>query len=131
MLTVDRAARTIHGRAVPFDVIGRPQSGMPRRYPSGSLTWDESSWLLIEHDESLRVGQATAFAEHGDGLWVTFLVRRGLKGDHALELAATTHGGLSINTVPGAEFRIAADGIRECVRARVFEVSLTKNPVFK
>lgn len=131
MLTVNRTARTIYGRAVPFDVIGRPKSGMPRRYPLGSLTWNKLSWLLIEHDQSLRVGQTIAFAERSDGLWVTFLVCQGPKGDRALEVAATTHSGLSINTIPGAEFRIATDGIRECVRARIFEVSLTKNPVFK
>lgn len=129
MLIVDRAARTIYGRAIPFDVVAAARMRLPERFPPGSLTWGAVVPLLIEHDESLRVGTAVGFEELRDGLWVTFRVRRGPRGDRGLALAAATHTGLSIGDADG-EFRIAEDGVRECVSTRITEISLTKNPVF-
>jgi phage head maturation protease len=131
MLNVDHARRTIDGRAVPYDTIAHPKLALPRRFPFGSLTWSEP-WhvrLLLEHNNSLHVGRVLNFNETEFGLWATFRVRNGPEGDLALEMAATTHGGLSIGLVDD-EFRVTDDGIQECVRGRITEISLTKDPVF-
>ena len=131
MLVVDREARTIEGIAVPLDVVAQPRIALPRRYPRGSLTWT-MAWdvkLLIDHNHGLWVGRALQLTESLDGLRATFKVSWGERGDRALELAAATHKGLSIGTAD-EEFRVTADGIEECVHARIIEVSLTKNPVF-
>lgn len=131
MLTVDRAARTISGRAVPYDTVAQPRLALPRRFPFGSLTWT-MPWdikLLIDHNKALCVGRAIALEDLNTGLWATFKVSWGERGDRALEMAAATHRGLSIG-LEDDETRLTPDGILECVRARIVEISLTKDPVF-
>ena len=85
--------------------------------------------LLIEHDQSLRVGRAIMIDPREYGLWMIFLLRGGREGDHGLALATSTYTGLSIG-VDSDQWHIAEDGVRECISARVIEVSLTRNPVF-
>lgn len=133
MLNVDRVRRTIDGRAAPYDSIGHRRLALPSRFPCGSLTWDDE-WLplLIEHNHALRVGKAIELQQLSLGLWVKFRVSNGAKGDRALEMASTTHRGLSVGLDPDtAEFRIASDGVQECVLGRVIEVTLTADPVFR
>lgn len=129
MLTVDRAARTIHGRAVPFDVIGRSKLALPRRFRFGCLIWQDPTPLVIEHDRSLQAGTVIDFTQLEDGLWITALASHGSRGDLALEKAATTHDELSIG-ITDEEIVIAEDGVVEYISARIAEVTLTKNPVF-
>ena len=129
-LEIDRVARTIRGRAVPLGVVAQPKMALPRRFPRGTLTWGNVR-LLIDHNNSLRVGRAIQITEDDDGLWTTFKVFSNPRGDRALELAATTRHGLSVGVDPGsAVFHVTHDGIEECVAALLVEVSLTRDPVF-
>ena len=132
MLTVDRERRTISGRAVPYGVIGQARLSLPRRWRPGVLHWG-MPWdveLLIEHNHSLAVGRAITLTERPDGLWAVFQVAYGAKGTQALELAATTHDGLSIGIDGDTQFRLV-DGVEEADSARLVEVSLTRDPVLR
>lgn len=129
MLIVDRGKRIISGRAVPFGVKGYSALALPRRYRFGCLTWQEQTPLVIEHNQSLRVGTVIDFTQLKDGLWVTALASCNPRGDLGLEKAAITHDGLSIG-IADEEAVITDDGVLEYISARIVEVTLTKNPVF-
>lgn len=133
MLTVDHAARTIAGRAVPWEVagvaVGSP--GWRHIYSRGVLELPAPARvrLLVRHNFGLWVGRALTLDDRTDGLWCTLRAANGWRGDSALELAATGWG-LSIGLDP-ATARYEPDGsLWRCVAGALAEISLTPTPGF-
>jgi hypothetical protein len=130
-LIVNRNERMIIGRAVSYGPsIGTAPAQLPRRFPRRSLTWDNHPLLLIEHNFSLRVGRVDEFFDFPRELWVTLQMSSRSRGDRGLAYAERANCGLSIGLADDAKFRIAEDGVNECVSARIVEITLTCNPVF-
>lgn len=87
--TVNAAARTITGLAVPYGPVGQTSAGR-LQFAAGSLSWTDPKRvkLLVEHDQRQAVGYATELVEQPDGLHATFHVPAGEAGDRALAEAA-------------------------------------------
>lgn len=127
-LAVDQQARTITGLVVPYGRIAANR-GRRWRYVPRCLRWTGPVPLLVDHDQSQRVGWAVDLRETRAGLRGVFAVRRGPAGDRALALAAVA--GLSAgvdltHTVPDQQNR----GVLLVVTADLDEVSLTRTPAF-
>ncbi|MGC4769204.1 hypothetical protein ACLQ25_09515 [Micromonospora sp. DT44] len=128
-LTVDHHARTITGLVVPYGRIA-VNRGRRWRYAPRCLRWQGRVPLLVDHDQSQRVGWAVDLRETRAGLRGLFAVDRGPAGDRALALAAVA--GLSAgvdltHTVPDAtQHRVVL-----VVTAELDEVSLTRTPAFE
>lgn len=128
-LIVDHQARTITGLVVPYGRVGVTR-GRRWRYVPCCLRWQGRVPLLVDHDQSQRVGRAVDLRETRAGLRGVFAVDRGRAGDRALALAAVA--GLSAgvdltHTVPDATHR----GVVLVVTAELDEVSLTRAPTFE
>lgn len=127
MLTVDRAARTIYGRAIPWNVVttlNRQRIALVK----DALTWSgEPLSLLLRHDRSLIVGKVISLQSASDGLWVQLLAASGDRGNKAL--AVTEAGwGLSLGfTTLEAEFR---GDVEWTQRGQIDEISLVPKPAF-
>jgi hypothetical protein len=131
-LIINRNERMIIGRAVSYSPsIGTAPVRLPSRVPRRSLTWDSHPLVLIEHDSSLRVGRVDEFFDFPRELWVTLQMSSRSRGDRGLAYAERANCGLSIGLADDAKFRIAEDGVNECVSARIVEITLTCNPVFR
>ncbi len=84
-----------------------------------------------DSDSRRPVGVATAFRDTLDGLYGAFRFYDTPEGRGAREnVLEDTYGGLSVGFIP-IEERIAADGAREIVRARLFHVSLVDEPAYE
>lgn len=139
---VDRENRTIHGLAAPFGVIG--DNGWARwRFHRGSIRLPEDCSrvkLLRDHLYSLAVGYATDLREDDTGLWATFKVARGDRGDEILALAEDRvldglSVGLSFDWDSPESPWVTEDGtgVRDVLAsnpARLNEISVTPIPAF-
>lgn len=110
-VTVDVAARTITGLAVPYGKPGHTSLGL-LSFADGSLSWSDPKRvkLLTEHDQrSDVVGYATDLqSQPGVGLMATFYVPEGEAGDRALQSAAAgLRDGLSVGVEPDDRTRQA------------------------
>jgi HK97 family phage prohead protease len=135
--SVDRAARTIEGLALPYGRVGA-KNGMRFRFERGALQWHQDVSrvkLLRDHDFTRPLGAAVELKDTPLGMRVKFSVARGDDGDRALELAEDkVLDGLSV----GVDFDVAADavpdprnrGVMLVRRADLHEVSLTAMPAF-
>lgn len=126
MLAIDRSARTIYGRAIPWNVVAlvnRTRIGLREN----SLTWPEGLKLVLRHDNSLIVGQVISLKSTTDGLYAAFLVRSGPKGDRALALAEAGWGlSCSFSLVEDDD---SGDALW-CHRGVIKEISLVPKPAF-
>lgn len=89
--TVDVAARTISGLAVPYGPVGQTSAGR-LQFSAGALQLPAQTSrvkLLREHDQRDVVGFATELVETPAGLYATFSVPPGVEGDRALADAAS------------------------------------------
>lgn len=127
---VDRDARTISGRVVPYGPVGM-KNGRRFRFMKGSLQWSQTRRvkLLRDHDYAQAVGRAELIADGADGMDVTFKIARGPEGDRALALAEDgVVDGLSV----GVDFTDVrpVQGVYEVHGALLKEVSLVAMPAF-
>lgn len=84
----DVGQRTIQGLLVPWGKVAR--SGFAKwRFGRGSLHWSDVKRIKLNlgHDRADTVGVATRLQPSDAGLYGTFKVARGEKGDQALSLA--------------------------------------------
>jgi len=125
MLEVDRATRTISGRAVPWDVVSL-MANPKRAFHKDCLTWPEFVPLVIRHDKSLNVGRAIHLESLPDGLYATFRVRHGDPGDRALALAEIGWG-LSVGL---GSLDYTHVEVMWCTRGELAEISLVPEPAF-
>lgn len=126
-LEIDRQARTISGRAVPWNVVSAISFGGSTLFPEGCLTWSGPVQLLIRHDKSLPVGRAISFRSAVDGLYAIFQVRRGDHGDRALALAELGWG-LSIG-LDQVDYDLRGN-VHWCLCGELIEVSLLPDPAY-
>ena len=122
--------RVITGRVVPYGETGETNLG-PTAFAAGSIGTpaDPSRVkLLTDHNVEDPVAVGEAFWEHGTGLYASFRVPPGSRGDVALVEALTTRDGLSVGVeITGSDrssdvLRITAGHLRE--------VSMTALPAF-
>ncbi len=135
-VTVDTAARTITGLAVPYGKPGRTSLGL-LSFSRGSLKWSDPKRvkLLVEHDQRADVvGYARDIAESDAGLVITFYVPEGEAGDRALASAANgLRDGLSVGVEPDARTLAAmrrANGDPVAASGALRETSLVAVPAF-
>lgn len=129
---VDVERRIIKGLIVPFGV---PAISNDQRwqFSQGTLTYTDPTRvkLWIQHDANRAVGHATELEERTDGMYGTFKVARGAKGDEALSLAEDkVLDGFSIGLGRGGKFRRDRAGINHAVSVPLMETSLTPAPSF-
>lgn len=129
-LTVDRAARTVTGLAVPYDRTART-GGRRLRFQPGWRVGSGPVQLLRDHDWSQRIGSVD-LTELAGGAEARAEVSRGSRGDQALALAADQLLWFSVRVrfldlrqIPGNL------GARLVVAAELLEVTLTANPAFE
>jgi len=127
MLEVNRTARTIYGRAIPWDIVvllNRQRIALVK----DALIWSgEPLSLLLRHDSSLIVGRVIDMQSASDGLWAHLLVARGNRGDKALALVEAGWGfSLGFTTIE-AESR---GGTEWTTRGDIDELSLVPKPAF-
>ncbi len=133
--TVDTAARTITGLAVPFGPVGQTSAGR-LQFAAGSLTWSDPKRvkLLVEHDQRQAVGYAVALTEQPDGLHATFHVPEGAAGDQVLAEAANGlrdafSVGVQLDDATAEKLR-RANGAAVPGRGALRETSLVSVPAF-
>lgn len=85
-LGVDTSARTITGMIVPYGVVGQTSIG-PITVQAGAVRLPEDLRrikLFMEHDRNMPVAWALAAEDSTEGMVLSFKVRDGDLGDHAL-----------------------------------------------
>ena len=133
-LGVDRQARTVRGRAVPWGEPAHVQgAALPLLFLRGSLEVDRlevrPTPLLLGHDPDQAVGVATWWGDHETGLRAEFRVSRTQLGEDMLSDAEDgIRAGLSVgadlfDVVEKAGVLVVRGGI-------VREVSVTAMPAF-
>ena len=126
MLEVDRARRTIGGRAIPWNVavlLNRRRIALVK----DSLTWSSTVPILLRHNHSLIVGRVVSLVSAEDGLWVQLRVSNGERGDKAFAVVEAGWG-LSIG------WTTITDEVRSNVEwvtlGEITEISLVPKPAF-
>lgn len=127
MLAVDRAARTIYGRAIPWNIvvlINRQRIALVK----DALVWSgEPLNLLLRHNSSLIVGKVVSLESAVDGLWAQLLVAHGNRGNKAFAVVEAGWG-LSLGfTTRTSELRGDAEWIQH---GEMTEISLVPKPAF-
>lgn len=134
--TVDAAARTISGLAVPYGVESAPNPfGLRTVFDPGSLEWSAVPRVKHLRDHQLPVGKATVLEETPDGLRATLDVQPGADGDALLAAAAHgTYDGLSVGVdfvLDSADVTVDTDTMTARVhRATLLEISTCALPAF-
>jgi len=126
MLVVDFQARTISGRAIPWNTVSIINRRRIALHPH-CLTWPDPVKLLLRHNHSLIVGEVSRWEPAVDGLYVTCRVQRGPQGDRAL--AAADELGWEFSCGFELIDYTESDAVW-CVRGQVIEISLVPNPAF-
>ena len=96
--SVDKESRTIAGLVVPFGV--KPIDGRSVTFKAGDIGWSnhKSVKLNLDHDRSTSFGYGLHLAEVDAGIYGSFKVADGPRGDEALALAESgVYDGLSVN----------------------------------
>lgn len=130
---------TLDGVCVPYNVVTL-KAGHPKgeRFLPGAFaevaarTGQTRIRLTDSHDDTGRrpIGIGVEFRETPDALLGKFRFYNTPEGRGGWENAQEeTYGGLSVGFVP-IEERVASDGVREIVRARLFHVSLVDEPAY-
>lgn len=131
VFSVDREARVIRGRAMPYGVVG-VKSGMRFEFSQGTISWTDPKRvkLYVQHDASQAVGFMLELNDTPEGLDYAAKVARGPEGDRALTMAEDgVWDGASIGPHEGVKFALR-DGVYHAVSYPLREISLTPQPVF-
>ena len=131
VFSVDREARVIRGRAMPYGVVG-VKAGMKFQFARGTIRWADPKRvkMYVQHDASQAVGYMLELSESDDGLDYAAKIARGPEGDRALSMAEDgVWDGASIGPHEGVKFALR-DGVYHAVDYPLREISLTPQPVF-
>lgn len=131
--SVDEAKRTITGRIVPFGEVGQTSAGKTV-INAGALSWSDNLRqvkLLVEHQaQDGAVGYATAIEARQDGLYATFQVVPGERGDTVLAMAQDgSRDGLSVG-LDQVTYSPDSGDVAAVASARIREVSTVTVPAF-
>lgn len=125
-LGIDREARTIYGRAIPWNTVSIVNHRRIALF-ADCLTWPESLHLLLRHDHSLITGKVISLESASDGLYALFSVRSGPRGEQALAFAEAGWGlscGFDL-----LEYDNSGNAAY-CTRGEITEISLVPKPAF-
>jgi len=131
VFAVDREARVIRGRAMPYGVVG-VKGGMKFQFAKGTIRWTDPKRvkMYVSHDATQAVGYMLELTESDDGLDYAAKIARGVEGDRALTMAEDgVWDGASIGPHEGVKFALR-DGVHHAVDYPLREISLTPQPVF-
>jgi phage head maturation protease len=131
VFAVDREARTIRGRAMPYGVVG-VKAGQRFQFDKGAITYGESRRvkIYVHHDKLHAVGFAAELVDTDEGLDYVAKIARGPLGDEALTMAEDgVWDGASVGPHEGVKFALR-DGVYHAVHYPLREISLTPQPVF-
>jgi phage head maturation protease len=135
--TVDAAARTVAGLAVPYGVAStRNLFGNAFVFEAGSLAWSDTARVKHFRDHVVPIGKALSLSSGADGLAAVLDVQPGVTGDELLSAAAHgTYDGLSVGVAfsddpADGDITIADDGTVTVHRATLQEISTTATPAF-
>ena len=131
VFAVDREARTIRGRAMPYGVVG-VKGGMRFQFAKGTIAYGDPKRvkLYVAHDAAQAVGYMLSLDDTDEGLDYVAKIARGPEGDRALTMAEDgVWDGASIGPHEGVKF-VLRDGVHHAVHYPLREISLTPQPVF-
>jgi len=131
VFSVDREARVIRGRAMPYGVVG-VKAGMRFEFTQGTIRWTDPKRvkMYVQHDSAQAVGYMLELTDTPDGLDYAAKIARGPEGDRALTMAEDgVWDGASIGPHEGVKFALR-DGVYHAVDYPLREISLTPQPVF-
>lgn len=131
VFAVDREARTIRGRAMPYGVVG-VKAGQRFQFDKGAITYGDSRRvkIYVHHDKHHAVGFAAELIDTPEGLDYVAKIARGPLGDEALTMAEDgVWDGASVGPHEGVKFALR-DGVYHAVHYPLREISLTPQPVF-
>ena len=131
VFAVDREARTIRGRAMPYGVVG-VKAGQRFQFDKGAITFGDSRRvkIYVHHDKHHAVGFAAELVDTDEGLDYVAKIARGPLGDEALTMAEDgVWDGASVGPHEGVKFALR-DGVYHAVHYPLREISLTPQPVF-
>jgi len=131
VFAVDREARTIRGRAMPYGVVG-VKAGQRFTFARGTISWGDPKRvkMYVHHDKTLAVGYMSELIDTDAGLDYVAKIARGPLGDEALTMAEDgVWDGASIGPHEGVKFALR-DGVYHAVSYPLREISLTPQPVF-
>ena len=126
-----KAARTITGIAVPYNVTATVNDGTRVMFKQGSLPVDgKAPKLFMYHDASQPVGLVTERVDTADGMLFTAKVSKTAAGNDALELAKDgVIDSVSVGVNP-TEYDMTDDGTMIVTAGEWIELSLVPVPAF-
>ena len=126
-----KAARTITGIAVPYNVTATVNDGTRVMFKQGSLPVDgKAPKLFMYHDASQPVGLVTERVDTAEGMLFTAKVSKTAAGNDALELAKDgVIDSVSVGVNP-TEYDMTDDGTMIVTAGEWIELSLVPVPAF-
>jgi HK97 family phage prohead protease len=129
LLSADADNRVIRGVAIPSGTVDG-FDGSLYRFAGDSVTFNEPTPILIQHDGSKPIGRLIEASSTPRGVEVAFKVSKVPAGDEILTLAADGVMGLSVGlTIPSGGVRMSSGNVMEVSAANCYEISVTPVPV--
>ena len=122
----DFPRREISGRIVTWNEEGSTSAGSTMFKP-GSITFSDTTKLLLEHRRESPIGFLKDYEEDEEGIYATFSVAKTTSGSDALEEAFSgLRDGFSVGVL--AEKYKNVDGVLVISASALKEVSLVTDP---
>ena len=125
----DFPRREISGRIVTWNEEGSTSAGSTMFKP-GSITFSDTTKLLLEHRRESPIGFLKSYDEDEEGIYATFSVAKTTSGSDALEEAFSgLRDGFSVGVL--AEKYKNVDGVLVISASALKEVSLVTDPAIR
>jgi len=125
----DFPKREISGRIVTWNEEGSTSAGSTMFKP-GSITFSDTTKLLLEHRRESPIGFLKSYDEDEEGIYATFSIGKTTAGSDALEEAFTgLRDGFSVGVL--AEKYKNVDGVLVISASALKEVSLVTEPAIR
>jgi len=125
----DFPRREISGRIVTWNEEGSTSAGSTMFKP-GSITFSDTTKLLLEHRRESPIGFLKSYDEDEEGIYATFSIGKTTAGSDALEEAFTgLRDGFSVGVL--AEKYKNVDGVLVISASALKEVSLVTEPAIR
>lgn len=125
----DFPRREISGRIVTWNEEGSTSAGSTMFKP-GSITFSDTTKLLLEHRRESPIGFLKDYEEDEEGIYATFSVAKTTSGSDALEEAFSgLRDGFSVGVI--AEKYKNVDGVLVISASALKEVSLVTDPAIR
>jgi HK97 family phage prohead protease len=122
----DFPKRELSGRIVTWNEEGVTSSGSTM-FQKGSITFSDSTKLLLEHRREAPIGFLKSYEEDDEGIYATFSIGNTTAGSDALVEASTgLRDGFSVGVI--AQKYKNVDGVLVVSASALKEVSLVTDP---